>query len=116
MNSVQTQKNQNDLERSIEAPPDFVERVWANQRKLASELKSHYHFIACGSGSSGSVIPRRLAEKPRANVLLLWPTGMMTWQASLTRSNGPVMLVTSGIGPSRLSRIPNGKNTHAAWL
>jgi len=71
MNSVQTQKKQNDLERSSEAAADFVERVWVNQRKLASELKSHYDFIACGSGSSGSVIARRLAENPRANVLLL---------------------------------------------
>jgi len=31
----------------------FAERVRINQRKLAAELKSHYDFNVCGSGSSG---------------------------------------------------------------
>jgi choline dehydrogenase len=31
----------------------FAERVRANQQKLAAELKPHYDFIVCGSGSSG---------------------------------------------------------------
>jgi hypothetical protein len=40
-------------------PPDavsFAEQVRFNQQKVAADLKTHYDFIVCGSGTSGSVV------------------------------------------------------------
>ena len=50
---------------------DFFESVRANQQQLRANLKSQYDFIVCGSGSSGSVVARRLAEDGNVSVLLL---------------------------------------------
>jgi hypothetical protein len=34
---------------------NLATRIRVNQKKLFAELKPHYDFIVCGSGSSGSV-------------------------------------------------------------
>lgn len=49
----------------------FDARVFANQQRLTTALKSRYDFIVCGSGSSGSVVARRLAENAGVSVLLI---------------------------------------------
>src|SRR5260370_29882773 len=63
-----TEMNSNHEEKSA---VDFAERVRGNQGKLKDDLKAQYGVIVCGSGSSGSVVARRLAENPDVIVLLL---------------------------------------------
>ena len=50
---------------------EFTREVEENQRQLRSALRASYDFIVCGSGSSGAVVARRLAENLDVSVLLL---------------------------------------------
>jgi choline dehydrogenase-like flavoprotein len=49
----------------------FAELVESNQLRLATHLNTQYDFVICGSGSSGSVVARRLAENSDVSVLLI---------------------------------------------
>ena len=50
---------------------EFVGQVEKNQLRLRNSLRTAYDFIVCGSGSSGAVVARRLAENPDVSVLLI---------------------------------------------
>jgi GMC oxidoreductase len=56
---------------SDERRAPFAEQLRIHQERHAHRLKPDYDFIVCGSGSSGSVVARRLAENPDVSVLLL---------------------------------------------
>ena len=50
---------------------EFVREVEENQLRLRGSLRATYDFIVCGSGSSGAVVARRLAENLDVSVLLI---------------------------------------------
>ena len=50
---------------------EFTREVEENQLRLHGALRGAYDFIVCGSGSSGAVVARRLAENLDVSVLLI---------------------------------------------
>jgi choline dehydrogenase len=57
---------------------EFARKVEQNQLRLRGSLRATYDFIVCGSGSSGAVVARRLAENPDVSVLLIEAGGSDT--------------------------------------
>jgi choline dehydrogenase-like flavoprotein len=88
----------------------IAERVRRNQQQLGSELQPQYDFIVCGSGSSGSVVARRLAENPDVSVLLLEAGGDDDVPEVMRAEQCPLNLAASGTGTSP----PNPTRTSTA--
>jgi hypothetical protein len=57
---------------------DLGEPVRRPQLQLDAEVKPQYDFIVCGSGSSGSVVARRLAENADVSVVHVSSPGIST--------------------------------------
>ncbi|WP_321474099.1 GMC family oxidoreductase N-terminal domain-containing protein [uncultured Paludibaculum sp.] len=74
------------------ADAKFTERVSRNQERLRATMKPEYDFIVCGSGSSGSVVARRLAENPDVHVLLLEGGGADDLPAVINANQWPMNL------------------------
>jgi choline dehydrogenase len=86
---------------------DFAARVRTNQEALLRDLKSSYDFIVCGSGSSGSVVARRLAEIATASVLLIEAGGSDDVPAVEDASRWP-----ENLGSERDWAFPTRANPH----
>jgi choline dehydrogenase len=72
--------------------PEFAREVEENQLRLHGALRTSYDFIVCGSGSSGSVVARRLAENPDVSVLLIEAGGSDTAPEVETAAAWPLNL------------------------
>lgn len=71
---------------------DFAIAAHENQVRLTASLKQSYDFIVCGAGASGSVIARRLAENPHAEVLLVEAGGSDEAETVLDPAQWPLNL------------------------
>ena len=71
---------------------DFANAADENQARLTASLKPSYDFIVCGAGASGSVIARRLAENPHAEVLLVEAGGSDEAETVLDPAQWPLNL------------------------
>src|SRR5215472_13057491 len=71
---------------------NFAEQVRLNQQRLAADLKSHYDFIVCGSGTSGSVVAARLAADLNTKVLLLEAGGTDETELITNPNRWPITL------------------------
>ncbi|MBI4779697.1 MAG: GMC family oxidoreductase N-terminal domain-containing protein [Oscillatoriophycideae cyanobacterium NC_groundwater_1537_Pr4_S-0.65um_50_18] len=88
-------ENEHDYDRrDINDDDHFVDRFRSNQHQLTAELRHQYDFIVCGSGSSGSVVARRLAENPDVNVLLLEAGGSDDVPSVIAANQWPMNLGT----------------------
>ena len=84
---------------------EFAARVLANQRHLTSNLKATYDFIVCGSGTSGSVVARGLAENPPTSVFCCLRRGKtMTYLKSWKLTNGLWTWGQNGTGASKANQ------------
>ncbi len=81
-------------QRETDSRDVFAERVRSNQRRLTAELRHQYDFIVFGSGSSGSVVARRLAENPDVSVLLLEAGGTDDVPSVIAANQWPMNLGT----------------------
>ena len=75
-----------------QSPAEFAGRLRPNQQQLASGLKSHYDFIVCGAGTSGSVVAARLAADRTTQVLVLEAGGADETDLVTNPNNWPMTL------------------------
>ena len=84
-----------------------------NQQKLRAALKAQYDFIVCGSGSSGSVVARRLAENRDVSVLVVEAGGDDDIPSVMDADKWPMNL---GRGDILLEERSSAKDSGSAGL